>query len=64
MNSARVPSYRRYPAAASHGLTVSYGDERIDFRSIPGSRHRIQVHARERAHDLQVIEFLGSDVHQ
>ena len=26
--------------------------------------HRLQVHAGERADDLQVAEFLGADVHQ
>ena len=26
--------------------------------------HRLQVHARERADDFQVAEFLGADVHQ
>ena len=40
------------------------GDERIGFGGFAVGFHRLEMHAGQRADDLQVAQLLGADVHQ
>ena len=39
-------------------------DQRVGLGMFAAELHRLQVHPRERADDLEVAEFLGADIHQ
>ena len=47
-----------------HAAAAGDGDERVGLGLVAGEFHRLQVHARETAYDLEVAQLLGADIHE